>query len=1036
MIHKKRFYGMAAAALALTLIFGACDLQGEKEDKPDDSVTYTVTFDSDGGTPATQTRTVSKDASLGSLPANPSKTGYTFGGWYRSRNGGGESFTTTTKVIANITVYAKWTPVSSVRYTVTYSVNGGTGTAPPAQTANSGTEIPLADGTGLTKASYTFSGWNTSASGDGTPYAGGASFLVTSDITLYAMWIGASSAQYTVTYNVNGGTGTTPPAQTVNSGVLIPLADGSGLTQAGYTFSGWNTSASGTGTSYNAGASFPVTSNITLYAAWIVASGVQYTVTYNVNGGSGTTPPAQTENSETEITLADGTGLTKAGYMFSGWNTSASGDGTPYAAGASFPVTSNITLYAAWIVASGVQYTVTYDVNGGSGTAPAAQTENSGTSITPAGGSGLTKEGYTFSGWNTGADGTGTTYAGGASLTGTSDITLYAMWSVPTTVPASTLQEALIWLDSNAESGGVYTITLNADENMGPKTLSYGGKVVSITIDGGTAERTINLSANGSLFTVESGIALTLGNNLTLQGRSNNTASLLTVSDGVTLAMETGSKLTGNTSSGSVGGVSAGDSATITMSGGAISGNSGGGVSMGSSATFTMSDGIISGSVSAGDSATFTISDGEIGGSVSVGDSATFTMSGGEIGGGVSVGSNATFTMNNGAISDGGVSAGSGATFTMNNGAISGGGVSVGSGATFTMNNGAISGGRVYVASSAVFTMSGGTISGNTAAASNSNLSSSSNGGGVYVASSGTFTMSGGTISGNTASASASNSYSYPYSNGGGVYVASSGTFTMSGGTISGNTASASYSSNGGGVYVASSGTFTMSDGAISGNTASASSSSSYSSSNGGGVYVASSGTFTMSGGTISGNTASSYSSYSSYSSNGGGVSVDSSATFIKQSGGIIYGLDADSDLKNTADNGGHAVYVDTSPAKQRNSTAGAGVTLDSGMIGSAGGWVAEYPATLQVTLQPVLNTPPLANATLFVDGSATFNAGDGYDSYVWYWDGEAISSAASSSYTLAAHSKTQGIYELSVFVETSAGNLLSARCQVTINVH
>jgi hypothetical protein len=60
--------------------------------------------------------------------------------------------------------------------------------------------------------------------------------------------------------------------------------------------------------------------------------------------------------------------------------------------------------------------------------------------------------------------------------------------------------------------------------------------------------------------------------------------------------------------------------------------------------------------------------------------------------------------------------------------------------------------------------------------------------------------------------------------------------------------------------------------------------------------------------------------------------------TFTKQGGGTIYGSDQSSALKNTAngDTYGHAVYVSGSPAKKRNTTAGLGVTLNSG---TAGGW-------------------------------------------------------------------------------------------------
>ena len=163
--------------------------------------------------------------------------------------------------------------------------------------------------------------------------------------------------------------------------------------------------------------------------------------------------------------------------------------------------------------------------------------------------------------------------------------------------------------------------------------------------------------------------------------------------------------------------------------------------------------------------------------------------------------------------------------------------------------------------------------------------------------------MNGGTISSNSAS-----------SDGGGVYV--NETFTMNGGTISDNTADR----NGGGVCVISSNAaFTMHAGAISGNT---------SFSFGGGVYV--SGTVTMHDGIISGNTA---------RYGGGGVYVDD-GRFTK-SVGIIYGSNASDGLKNTAGNG-HAAYVSSrsnSGSKKRNSTAGEGVSLDSEVSGSAGGW-------------------------------------------------------------------------------------------------
>ncbi|MDR0374592.1 MAG: hypothetical protein LBH85_02595 [Treponema sp.] len=216
-----------------------------------------------------------------------------------------------------------------------------------------------------------------------------------------------------------------------------------------------------------------------------------------------------------------------------------------------------------------------------------------------------------------------------------------------------TLAQYLTWLKTNAVEGGNYSITVKNNETIGPQTLSYSGKNVNITLDGGTAERIVSLSSTGSLFTVDSGVTLTLDNNITLRGRSNNTASLVQVNNWGTLEMNTGSKVTGNTysysyssSNSSGGGVSVAGG-TFTMSGGTISGNSAsnvGGVYVGSDGTFTMRGGTIS-----GNSANYNAYASGNGGGVGV--TGTFRMSGGTIssnfasnwGGGVLVFADGTF---------------------------------------------------------------------------------------------------------------------------------------------------------------------------------------------------------------------------------------------------------------------------------------------------------------------------------------------------------------------------------------------------------
>ena len=199
------------------------------------------------------------------------------------------------------------------------------------------------------------------------------------------------------------------------------------------------------------------------------------------------------------------------------------------------------------------------------------------------------------------------------------------------------LEDALNYISANAQTGDNYFIVLGTDALIDPQWLDhYGGygQTVGITLMADGVERTVQLASNGSLFTVDSGVTLTLENNVTLTGRTTNTASLISVYSGGTFIMN-GGKISGNTvsSSYSYGGGVYVDSGTFTMSGGEISGNTvsssssysyGGGVSV-SSGTFTMSGGKISGNTVSSYSYSY-------GGGVSI-SGGTFTMSGGEISG-------------------------------------------------------------------------------------------------------------------------------------------------------------------------------------------------------------------------------------------------------------------------------------------------------------------------------------------------------------------------------------------------------------------
>jgi len=128
--------------------------------------------------------------------------------------------------------------------------------------------------------------------------------------------------------------------------------------------------------------------------------------------------------------------------------------------------------------AVGGTYTVTFNANNGSGTAPGSQTVEPGSSVTLPDGSGLTRTDYFFGGWNTNASGAGTNYAAGASYTPTGNVTLYAQWH-SVLVPGATLTAKLNWLQANAVSNADYTLEVSADESIPPKSFPITTRVTS-----------------------------------------------------------------------------------------------------------------------------------------------------------------------------------------------------------------------------------------------------------------------------------------------------------------------------------------------------------------------------------------------------------------------------------------------------------------------------------------------------------------------------------------------------------------------------
>ena len=138
----------------------------------------------------------------------------------------------------------------------------------------------------------------------------------------------------------------------------------------------------------------------------------------------------QVANVPTALTL---NAFTRAGYSFSGWNT-ANGQARAYANNAVYSFAADITLYAQWTTLP--NHTVTFNGNGGTGTM-SNQVANVPTALTL---NIFTRTGYSFSGWNTASNGSGTAYANNAVYSFAADITLYAQWTaLPSTCYVLTL---------------------------------------------------------------------------------------------------------------------------------------------------------------------------------------------------------------------------------------------------------------------------------------------------------------------------------------------------------------------------------------------------------------------------------------------------------------------------------------------------------------------------------------------------------------------------------------------------------------------
>ncbi|MBV1758754.1 MAG: InlB B-repeat-containing protein [Dethiosulfatibacter sp.] len=377
---------------------------------------YTVSFDLNTGIGTVpEAITVTYDGNYTALPENSgSKTGYTFTGWYTAASGGSKITSATRVTTANHhTLYAQW---QANTYEVAFDANGGSGIM--TNQSHTYDQSNSLTANGFTRTGYSFSGWKTQTDGSGIVYANSASvtnLIAEGVITLYAQW---TVNQYSISFDSNGGSGVTTIKQDYGTAVTAPAVP----TKTGYTFGAWQYN------SVDYTFSTMPAENITLTARWTT---VDYAITYVLDGGINHTGNPSSYNIESgNITLGDASG--KTGYTFDDWYTEAEFTNKVPAIAISAGETGAKTFYAKWIANT---YTIIFDKNTGDGTASIGQGfiyDEPAKALTA---NTFIRDGYTFDGWSTNSDGTGTSYTNMQmvqNLVQSGTVSLYAKWKLVT----------------------------------------------------------------------------------------------------------------------------------------------------------------------------------------------------------------------------------------------------------------------------------------------------------------------------------------------------------------------------------------------------------------------------------------------------------------------------------------------------------------------------------------------------------------------------------------------------------------------------
>lgn len=378
--------------------------------------------------------------------------GYTFAGWTTSPDGGGTKYAPGASWTANgtLTLYAQWTPGEAG---LTYDGNGATGGKTDPQNGVTDQKVNVRQN-GFTRDGYTFVRWDTQADCRGKAVNPGDKWTLQGSSTLYACWTGNMQL---LTYHGNGATGGNTAAQSGKTGDEL-TTNANGFTRDGYTFVEWNTKADGTGGHYGKGTNgvakwtmLPAGND--LYAIWQAnPASIRYRDDY---GATGSTPDTTGVTGQ-DVTIARN-GFTRPGYTFTGWARDRRTDPSLQPGGRYTLTPGTTTLWAQW---KADPAHLIYNSNSGS-TSQTRRTDGVVDQTLTVIANPFTRSGYTFTGWNTQADGRGKAYAAGNGFRLVADAksnpvntsVLYAQWRI---------NRVALKFDPNGGTGGYPDITVDA----------------------------------------------------------------------------------------------------------------------------------------------------------------------------------------------------------------------------------------------------------------------------------------------------------------------------------------------------------------------------------------------------------------------------------------------------------------------------------------------------------------------------------------------------------------------------------------------